>query len=729
MRKKFPVFRQTEQSDCGPTCLRMIAKYYGKNYSLSYLKEKSFITKTGANFEGLSDAGQAIGLRSLAVGIDFKRLSEEAPLPCIAHWKQRHFIVVYKIKKDKVFIADPAFGLITYSKEDFIKGWTGGNDEKKVGNILLLETTPDFYDDEKGNRKKGVGFGYWFGYLTPYTSFLIQLALGMIAGSIIMLIFPFLTQSIVDRGIEYNDLNFVYIMLMGQLMLFFGQTAIQFIQSWILLHVSTRINISLISDFLAKLMRLPIAYFETRVIGDTLQRIGDHDRIQSFMTGSTLSVLFSSINFVVFGALMAFFSLEIFFVFSVSTVLYFIWIILFLKKRKELDYRAFDQMAMNQSTMVEIVTAMQDIKLNNSEKEKRWEWERIQAKLFKISVAGLKLEQYQSIGAFFITNLKDILITFFAAKAVIDGNMTLGTMLAVQYIVGQANAPLGDLIGFVHDAQDAKISLDRLNEVHIKADEEPFDAQKITQLPNDGTMYLRDVEFSYGGPSSTPVLKNINLTIPEGNVVAIVGASGSGKTTLLKLLLKFFPPRKGNIQLGRHNLQNYHSTWWRDQCGTVMQEGFIYSNTILKNIVPSGTVDHARVRHAIRVANIEEFVVNLPQGLNTKIGNEGVGISQGQRQRILIARAVYKNPRYLFFDEATSALDANNEKVIMHNLDRFSEGRTVVVVAHRLSTVMNADLIIVLDKGEIVEQGNHQELTYQRGYYYELIKNQLELGV
>jgi len=730
MRKKFPFYLQMEQADCGPSCLRMIAKHHGKHYSLSYLKEKSYITKTGVSMQGLSDAAQTIGLRSLAVGIDYQRLKEEAPLPCIAHWKQRHFVVLYKIKKGKFYVADPAHGLLIYTKDEFLKGWLGEAKENVPGNILLLETTPEFFDRDLANNSEGLSFKYWLGYLKPFKSFLVQLGLGMIAGSVLMLIFPFLTQSIVDRGIQYNDLNFVYLMLIGQLMLFFSETAIRFIRSWILLHVSTRINISLISDFLAKLMRLPVSYFESRVVGDTLQRIGDHNRIQDFMTNSTLSVIFSMVNFVVFGIIMAFFSWEIFYIFLISTLLYFGWITIFLKKRKELDYRQFDQMASNQGTIVELISAMQDIKLNNYEQEKRWEWERIQAKLFKISVEGLKLNQYQEIGAFFIRNLKDILITFFAAKAVIDGNMTLGTMLAIQYIMGQTNAPLEDMISFIQSAQDAKISLDRLNEIRSKEDEEPLDTPRLKILPSDKGLYLQNVDFRYSGPSTPLVLKNINISIPQGSIVAIVGASGSGKTTLLKLLLKFFPPTNGGVYLGKQNLTNYHSDWWRSQCGTVMQEGFIYSNTILSNIIPgSDNIDYERVLHAIETANIQEFIDGLPQGLNTKIGQEGVGISQGQRQRILIARAVYKNPSYLFFDEATSSLDANNEKVIMRNLDRFSQGKTVVVVAHRLSTVMNADHIIVLHNGEIVEQGTHLELANQHGYYYNLVKNQLELGV
>jgi len=730
MRKKFPFYKQMDQSDCGPTCIRMIAKYYGKSYTLEYIRENSYINKSGVSLLGLSEAAQAIGLRSLAVNVSFQRLATEAPMPCIAHWRKRHFVVVYKIKKGKVFVADPAHGLIKYSQVEFEKGWLERQGEEEgSGTILLLEKTPEFDNIEQGRGDDEISFAYIFEYINPYSKFILQLALGMFIGSIMMLIFPFLTQSIVDRGIEYRDIDFVYIILSGQLMLFAGQTVVKFIQSWILLHVSTWINISLISDFLAKLMRLPISYFETRVVGDILQRISDHSRIQSFMTTDSLSVVFSSLNFIVFGALMAYFDTNIFLVFIMSTLLYIIWILVFLKKRELLDYRSFDQLAKDQSNIVQLVTAMQDIKLNNAEHQKRWEWEKIQAKLFRISVDRLKLSQYQEIGSFFISNLKDIFITFFSAKAVIDGNITLGTMLAIQYIVGQANGPLGNLLSFITTAQDAKISLDRLNEVRNKEDEEPVGIPKLRSLPSNRNLTLNGLSFGYGPVGTDLVLKNINLSIPEGSVIAIVGASGSGKTTLLKLLLKFFEPREGSINLGKTNLDNYHSGWWRSQCGTVMQEGYIYSDTIARNIAVGGeSVIYKRMMHAVEVANIQDFIESLPLGYQTEIGQEGVGLSQGQKQRLLIARAVYKDPKYLFFDEATSALDANNERIIMENLNRFFNGRTVLVVAHRLSTVKNADNIIVLDQGQIVEQGTHTELAYKRGYYYNLVKNQLELG-
>ncbi len=727
--KKFPFYRQLDQMDCGPTCLRMIAKHYGKNYSLDFLREKCYITRTGVSMAGISEAAEAIGMRTLAVQVPFQKL-REAPLPCIAHWRQRHFLVVYKITRRYVYVADPGHGLVKYKIEDFLDGWHGNaRDREKPGIVLLLEPTPEFYEKIDPTDGKPFGFSYIFNYLKPYKKFLFQLALGMLLGSVLELIFPFLTQALVDRGIEYQDIGFVYLILLAQTMLFFSEVAVQFIRSWILLHVSSRINISLISDFLSKLMRLPISFFDTRVMGDILQRIDDHDRIESFLTFSTLSVLFSMLNFVVFGVVLFVFNVQIFTIFAISTTLYFIWIMIFLKKRKELDFKRFDRLSDNQSKLVQLINGMQDIKLNNCEKQKRWEWERIQAKLFKVRVEGLALAQYQQIGASGISQFKDILITFFAAKAVIDGDMTLGTMLAVQYIVGQINGPLNQLIGFIQSAQDAKISFERLGEIRHKADEEPVDITRLAIMPNDRNLYLEDVSFKYGGATSPLVLQNVSMVAPAGKVTAIVGASGSGKTTLLKLLLKFYDPTEGKILLGNNPLTSYHSGWWRQQCGVVMQEGFIYSDTIARNIaVGDERINYPKLLHASQVANIQQFVESLPMGFNTKIGDEGVGISQGQRQRLLIARAVYKDPQYLFFDEATSALDANNEKVIMANLDRFFEGRTVLVVAHRLSTVKNADQIVVLHHGRIVEGGTHEELSQIQGYYYHLVKNQLELG-
>ncbi len=693
---------------------------YGKNATLPEMVYRSM---------GISEAAQAIGMRTMAVQIPFSKLLE-APLPCIVYWRQRHFIVVYKIKRGLVYVADPAYGKVTFSQKEFMGGWHGEpHNPDKIGIALLLEPTPAFYENAPIKEGKNLGLTYLFNYLKPYKKHLVQLFLGMLLGSLLQLIFPFLTQAIVDRGIDYRDLNFIYVILLAQLMLFFSLTAVQFIRSWILLHMSTRVNISLVSDFLAKLMRLPISFFDTRVVGDILQRINDHNRIKSFLTSSTLSVAFSFLNFIVFGLVLAFFNLQIFGIYLLSTVLYLIWVMVFLKRRKELDFKRFDQLSENQSSLVQLINGMQDIKLNNCEEEKRWEWERIQAKLFQTSVDGLKLSQYQQSGAFFISQFKDIIITFIAAKSVVDGQMTLGAMLAVQYIIGQLSGPLEQIIGFVQKVQDAKISLERLSDIQGKADEDPFEVKKISRLPTNKHLHVKDLSFGYEGPNAPLVLQGVNLTIPAGKITAIVGASGSGKTTILKLLLKFYPPTQGKILVDSYNLEHFHSAWWRSNVGTVMQEGFIHSGTIVKNIaIGAEQIDYNQLSYAIHIANLYDLIDKLPMGVETKIGAEGMGLSQGQKQRILIARAIYKDPEYLFFDEATSALDANNEKVIMDNLNQFFKGKTVIVVAHRLSTVKNADQIIVLHNGTIVESGTHRSLAYHKGYYYGLVKNQLELG-
>ncbi len=720
---------QMDAMDCGPTCLRMIAKFYGKAYSLQTLRERSYITREGVSLLGTSDAAESIGFRTIGVRLTFEKLVGEAPLPFIAHWKQKHFIVVYKVKKGKVYCADPAHGLIKYTKDEFLKGWISTRkDEEKQGVCLLLEPSPDFYsaEDEKINK---ANFKFLFSYLKPHKKFFFQLVLGMILGSIIQLIFPFLTQSIVDIGINNQDLSFITLILVAQLVLFVSQTFVDFLRGWILLHISTRINISLISDFLIKLMKLPISFFDTKMVGDLMQRIGDHRRIEAFLTGSSLNILFSMLTVVVFSIVMAIYSLQIFAVFMIGSILYIVWVYLFMKKRRELDYKRFSQLSENQSSIIQLITGMQEIKLNNCEKKRRWEWERIQARLFKINIKGLSLNQYQQAGAGFFNQMKNILITFIAAKSVVDGEITLGMMVAVQYIIGQLNSPIELMVNFMRSAQDAKISLERLGEIHQRDDEEPTDKMRISIIPEDKSIFVSNVSFQYEGPHSAFVLKDVDLEIPQRKVTAIVGPSGSGKTTLVKLLLGFYPPTKGEVKISDVRLENFNTRMWRDLCGTVMQDGFLFSDSIAGNIAVSDEiVDKEKLLQAVKVANIQEFIESLPLAYNTKIGAEGIGLSQGQKQRILIARAVYKNPEYLFFDEATNALDANNEKTIMNNLEQFFQGKTVLIVAHRLSTVKNADQIVVLEKGEIVERGNHDELVSLKGYYYNLVKNQLELG-
>ena len=729
--KKFPFYKQLDQMDCGPTCLRMVAKYHGRSYSLDYLRRLSNITKEGVSVGGIAEAAEAIGYHTLAVSLDLDTMEKEVPFPCIAHWRQRHFVVVYEIKKNMVYVADPAHGLVKYSKQDFLRGWIGRNVDKTTeGYLLLLEPTPNFYENELEDKQE-YGFKFLFWYFKPYKKYIAQLMLGLLVGSLLQLIFPFLTQAVVDYGINYQNLNFIYLILIAQLVLFVSQTTVDLIRGWILLHMTSRININLISDFLIKLMRLPISFFDSKNTGDIIQRIYDHDRIQDFLSSTTLNTLFSAFNLIIFGFVLAYYNWTIFAIFFIGSLIYIGWTLLFLKKREELDYKRFDQAADNQSSIFQLISGMQEIKLNGSERRRRWEWEAIQVKLFKVSIKSLALSQTQNTGGQFFNELKNILITFVAAKSVIDGSLTLGMMLSVQYIIGQLNLPINNFITFIQTGQDAKISLERLAEIHNKEDEEDLDAEVIKELPSNKSIKIKNLNFKYGGKGSPLVLDNLNFEIPEGKVTAIVGASGSGKTTLIKLLLKFYEPTSGDIAIGPSKLKNMGTQFWRKNCGSVMQDGFLFGDTISRNITESdseGIVDKNRLLHAVDVANIEDFIAQLPSGFNSKIGSSGTNISGGQKQRILIARSVYKDPNYIFFDEATSALDANNEKVIMDKLEKFYQGKTVVVVAHRLSTVKNADQIIVLDHGKAIEIGNHKELTAKKGMYYALVKNQLELG-
>jgi len=728
--KKFIHYKQADFKDCGPTCLKIIAKHYGKTISIQELRDSSETTREGSNLLFLSDAAEKIGFRTLGVKLSEERL-EEAPLPCILHWNKNHYVVLYKIKKGKYYISDPAFGLLEYNKQEFIKFWIGNNADEftQEGVALLIEATPKFFQSDFDKEDhKGIGFGLLSQYVLRYKSFLVQLSIGLLASSLLQLIFPFLTQSIVDVGIQNQNIHFIYLILFAQLFLFAGRTGLELIRSWILLHLSTRINISLISDFFIKLMNLPISFFDVRMTGDIMQRINDHRRIEKILTTSSLNVLFSVINMFVMGAVLAYFNLKIFLVFFAGSLLYFGWITLFLKRREVLDYKRFAEVSNEQGKVMELINGMQEIKLHNAEKQKRWGWEYVQARLFRVSIKGLILEQSQTIGSSVINELKNIFIIFLSAKLVIDGSITLGMMLAISSIVGSLNGPVTQLIEFVRELQDAKISLARLSEIHEKEDETQQEVHQSNDVPYDSDIEIKNISYRYLG-SDIPVLENLNLTIPANKVTAIVGVSGSGKTTLMKLLLKFYEPEKGEISIGSSQLKNISQRAWRSNIGAVMQEGFIFSDTIANNIAFGvDKIDKERLVYAADVANIKQYISELPLGYNTKIGAEGLGMSTGQKQRLLIARAVYKNPEILFFDEATSALDANNEKEIMQKLDIFFKDKTVIVIAHRLSTVMNADQIVVLDKGKIIEIGNHEALVAQKGNYFELVKNQLQLG-
>ncbi|WP_068689974.1 peptidase domain-containing ABC transporter [Culturomica massiliensis] len=727
---EFPFYKQHDAMQCGITCLRMVCKYFGKEFSSDRLSGICFATNEGVSILGISEAAEKIGLHTLCGKFKVEQLTEIS-LPCILHWNQNHFVVLYKIKKKKWFyIADPAQGLIKYSLKEFCSHWLSTKlSGEEIGIAILMQTTPVFYEYKNEDRTKKRSFKFLFGYIKQYRKYFGQIILGLLIGSLLQLAFPFLTQAIVDVGIIHQNISFIYLILLAQLMLIFSRTFVDFIRRWILLHISMRINISLVSDFFIKLLKLPMSFFDTKLMGDLMQRMNDHNRVEKFLTNQILNVMFSLLGFIIFGIVLLCYNKVIFLVFLAGSIIYGLWIAAFLKKRKRLDYLFFEKQATNNNRTYEFITSMQEIKLQDCEQRRRWEWEDVQAELFQVNMKLIKLQQTQEAGSIFINEIKNIVITVLAATAVIKGQMTLGMMLAVQYIIGQLNSPVEQLMQFLYSIQDVKISLERINEIH-QMENEDTNANHIQHFNNtDQNLYFHKVDFKYDPHKSKKILDNIHVSIPKGKVTAIVGTSGSGKTTMIKLLLGYYKVQKGCITIGQTNINECNLKSWRRKCGVVMQDGIIFSESIARNIaVDDSDIDKEKLLKAAEIANIKDYVMNLPLKFNTVIGRDGIGLSQGQKQRILIARAVYKNPEYIFLDEATNALDANNEKVIVENLNEFYKGKTVIVVAHRLSTVKNADQIIVIDNGKIVETGNHISLIQNKGAYYNLVKNQLELG-
>jgi ATP-binding cassette, subfamily B, bacterial len=725
----FPFVKQPDAMDCGPACIKMVAGFYKMTFSLDFLRKKCFITREGVSFLGLSEAADSLGFKTLGVKIPFNVLTENVPLPCIVHWRQKHFVVVYKISKGKIWVADPAIGLIKIGIEEFIRSWASTViDGKQAGLVLIIEPTPAFFKNEN-EKEPANGFRFLYKYFRIYKKYLYQLLLGLLLGSCIQLVIPFLTQSIIDVGLNNNDIGFIYLILFAQLALVFGRMSVEFIRGWLLLHIGSRVNVAVISGFLQKLMSLPVAFFDTKLTGDILQRIEDNSRIEEFLTSASLNILFSFFNLLVFGVVLSIYSIKILLLFLAGSSLYILWVSLFMKSRAILDHQRFKQMSVSGNKLINMVNGMQEIKLTQSELSMRWDWEKLQATLFGLKVKGLSILQYQSAGATLINEVTNVLITIVAATAVLKGNMTLGMMLAVQFIIGQLNVPVSQIIGFFRLSQDAKISLDRLSEVHNLEEEEADPGVKVRKLPDKKDIYFNGLSYQYEGPRSPYALKDIDLHIEENKITAIVGTSGSGKTTLLKMLLGFYRPVSGEILIGDLRLSNISLKIWRQKVGAVMQDGFLFPDTIAANIAPgSEEINEERLFKAVEIANVRGFIESLPLGYNTKIGANGHGLSEGQKQRLLIARVIYKNPDVVIFDEATNSLDANNEKVIVENLSEFFEGKTVIVVAHRLSTVRNSDKIVVLDGGRIIETGTHDLLIGMKGAYFNLVKNQLELG-
>lgn len=734
IKNNFPIVYQHDSMECGVACLSMVCKYYGMDYSLNQLSQYCIPTSEGISLFGISEAANNLGLHSICGKTTLNQLIVSHK-PCILHWNQNHFVVLYKIKQRRnkgnvYYIADPSVGLVEYSEDEFLSSWisiVSAREEKGIA--LYLQPTPLFKNNKTTNEIENRSFGFLFGYIKQYRKLWWQIIVSLFLGSIIQLIFPFLTQAIVDVGISGHNIQFIYLVLLAQLVLTISRSSADFIRRWLLLHISMRVNISLVSDFFIKLLKLPMSFFDTKQLGDIMERMNDHVRIDKFLTTQMLSVMFSIITLVVFILVLMGYSIEIFVTFLIGSLCYAIWVIGFLKRRKYLDYLFFEKQAINSSKTYQFITSMQEIKLQNCEQRRRWEWEDIQADMFNVQLKNLKLQQIQEAGSILINETKNILITVIAATSVINGDITIGMMLAIQYIIGQLNVPIDQLMNFIYSLQDVKISLERINEIHKIKNEQENDSALMKFPQKDKGIYLNSINFKYDKHTSFKNINNISLSIPYGKTTAIVGTSGSGKTTLIKLILGFYPVDSGEIIINGSSLNKYNLKWWRKQCGIVMQNGVLFAESIARNIaVDDDEININQLIKAAKIANIDDFIMQLPLKYDTIIGQDGIKLSEGQKQRILIARAVYKEPQFLILDEATNSLDANNEKLIVNNLMDFYRGKTVIVIAHRLSTVKNADQIVVIDNGNIVEIGSHDSLVELSGKYYNLVKNQLELG-
>ena len=730
LRRKFKTVRQRDAMQCGAACLTMVCRHFGGNEPLEEVSRICHPTVEGVSLKGIGDSAEALGLEYSCGKITVDGL-RECPLPAILHWNQNHFVVLHKISRNgkRFHIADPGKGRCVYSRREFEEHWLSTNSHgKEKGIALLLQPTEKFCRNTASRKNEERSFRFLFSYLKQYRKYFFHIFLGLALGCLLQLVMPFLTQAIVDVGIRHKDIGFIWLVLLGELMIVAGRTATDFIRRWLLLHISMRINISLVSDFCIKLLKLPMSFFDTKLMGDLMQRIGDHSRVQSFLTGQVLNVVFTFLSFLVFGIVLFIYDKLIFAVFLAGSAAYGIWISVFLRRRKVIDYELFEQQAINQNRTFQFITSMQEIKLQDCERRRRWEWEDTQADLFSVQMKSLRLQQTQEAGSIFINEVKNIVITVLAASAVIQGEMTLGAMLAVQYIIGQLNSPVEQLMSFIYSLQDVKISLERINEIHCGRNEET-DENRLSEFRSGKSIDINGIDFRYDPHALKKTLEDVSFTVPEGKVTAIVGASGSGKTTLIKLMLGYYPTEAGTISIAGEDINGYNLKWWRRQCGAVMQDGVIFSESIARNIaVDDNDIDFERLKEAAKTACIHDYVMGLPLKYDTKIGRDGVGLSQGQKQRILIARAVYRNPAFIFLDEATNALDAKNERAIVENLSGFYKGRTVVVVAHRLSTVRDADRIVVLDGGRVVETGTHSSLIDKKGTYFNLVRNQLELG-